>query len=235
MSFAAGTMLALHFWSWNASVGLTTIAASVVLVDTQPLIVAALSVVWLREPPTRRQWVGIAVAVLGAAVVVWPHVDAGTGGATGRDALLGDFLAVVGAVTAAVYYVCGRQLRATLDLWPYVALVYATCLIFLVAFAVLVDAPLGGQSPRELAIFFGLAAGPMLLGHTGLNWALRYLPAYVVNVTVLGEVVGATVLAALLPGIRELPSIATVIGGAVIIGGIYVTSSRRARPASGGT
>ena len=57
----------------------------------------------------------------------------------------------------------------------------------------------------------------MLLGHTGLNWALKYLPAYVVNLTLLGEPVGATLLAALLPGIREVPGVATFVGGALIL------------------
>ena len=64
----------------------------------------------------------------------------------------------------------------------------------------------------------------MLFGHTGLNWALKYLPAYVVNLTLLGEPVGATVLAATLPGIRELPSLATLLGGGLILAGIYVTA-----------
>ena len=227
LAIGAGCLLALHFWSWNASIGLTTIAASVVLVDTQPLMVAALSAVWLREAPGRRQWVGIAVAVIGAAVVVWPHLarDHAVGG--GPDALLGDLLALVGAATAASYYVCGRRLRASLDLWPYVGLVYGACLIALIIMAVAVGAPLGGQPPREIAIFAGLALGPMLLGHTGLNWALRYLPAYVVNVAVLGEPVVATLLAALLPGIREMPGLTTFVGGAVILTGIFVTTSSK--------
>jgi len=97
----------------------------------------------------------------------------------------------------------------------------------LLLIALVVRAPLGAQPPREIAIFAGLAIGPMLLGHTGFNWALRYLPAYVVNVSVLGEPVVATVLAALLPGIREVPGAATFAGGAVIITGIFLTSTSR--------
>jgi drug/metabolite transporter (DMT)-like permease len=108
--------------------------------------------------------------------------------------------------------------------------------VVLVAMAVSIHAHVLGQPPRELEIFAALAIGPMLFGHTGLNWALKYLPAYVVNLTLLGEPVGATLLAATLPGIHELPSIATLIGGALILLGIYVTAraqkaSMRARPA----
>ena len=118
----------------------------------------------------------------------------------------------------------GRRLRATLDIWPYVALVYGSCLVMLVIFAVSVHAPMFGQPRRELEIFFALAVGPMLLGHTGLNWALKYLPAYVVNLTTLGEPVGATLLAAALPAIREVPPAATFIGGALILAGVYAAA-----------
>jgi drug/metabolite transporter (DMT)-like permease len=126
--------------------------------------------------------------------------------------------------------VAGRKLRATLDIWPYVALVYGTCFVVLIGLAAIVQAPVLRQPPRELAIFSALAVGPMLLGHTGLNWALKYLPAYVVNLTLLGEPVGATLLAAILPGIREVPGLATLVGGALILVGIYVTA-RAARAA----
>jgi drug/metabolite transporter (DMT)-like permease len=228
ITLGAGVLLAIHFWTWNASIALTTVAASVVLVNTQPVVVALLSAFWLREPPSRTQWLGIAIAMTGAFVVVAPDIVQSAGLLGGRRALLGDLLAVVGAVTAAIYFVVGRRVRATLDLWPYVALVYGACFVTLVLFALLVRAPLTPQPPRELAIFAGLALGPMLLGHTGLNWALRYLPAYAVNVTLLGEPVGATLLAAVIPGIRETPNPLTLAGGAVVLFGIFVTTRRRA-------
>jgi len=223
VAVGAGAMLAVHFWTWNASIGLTTVAASVVLVNMQPALVALLSGAWLREPPNGKQWGGIAIAMLGAFVVALPDLAAQTGSTSSR-ALLGDILALVGAATAACYVVAGRRLRSTLDLWPYVGVVYGTCFVVLLAMAASVHAPVFGQPPRELEIFAALAIGPMLFGHTGLNWALKYLPAYVVNLTLLGEPVGATVLAATLPGIRELPSVATLFGGALILVGIYVTA-----------
>jgi drug/metabolite transporter (DMT)-like permease len=228
IALGAGAMLALHFWSWNTSVGLTSVAASVVLVNTQPVVVALLSAVWLRERPTRRQWLGIAISMLGALLVALPHLVSDALEGTGHPrALLGDLLAIGGAVTAAIYFVAGRRLRATLDLWPYVGLVYGTCFVTLLALSALAGARLAPQPPAELAIFAALALGPMLLGHTGLNWALKHSPAYVVNLTLLGEPVGATLIAALLPGIRETPSPATLVGGAVVLAGILLTARRQ--------
>ncbi|MES2179204.1 MAG: DMT family transporter [Gemmatimonadota bacterium] len=223
----AGVMLAFHFWSWNASVQLTSVAASVMLVNMQPVVVAVLSAVWLHERPTSRQWAGIVVGILGAIIVASPDLLHAQGVTAAHPrAILGDILALVGAVTAAIYYVAGRRLRTTLGLWPYVALVYGVCLLSLIALVWLNDAPLAPQPPRELGIFVALALGPMLLGHTGLNWALKYSPAYVVNVTLLGEPIGATLIAALLPGIREVPGPATFVGGAVVLAGILMTARK---------
>ena len=223
----AGGMLALHFWSWNTSVTLTSVAASVVLVNTQPVVVALLSVFWLHEAPSRGQWIGIAIAMLGALIVASPDFSiVATTPTVHPRAWLGDLLALIGALTAAIYFVAGRRLRSALDLWAYVGIVYGACLVTLLLLMALTQAPLGPQPPRELAIFAALALGPMLLGHTGLNWALKHSPAYVVNLTLLGEPVGATLIAAMLPGIREVPVPATFIGGAVVFAGVLLTARR---------
>jgi drug/metabolite transporter (DMT)-like permease len=224
----AGVMLALHFWSWNASVGLTTIAASTTIVNLMPAFVAAASARWLGEVPSRRQVAGIGVAMLGAFTIAAPDlVGAVRGGAGGGGAaLLGDLLALLGAATAALYYVAGRRLRATLDLWAYVGIVYGACFVALAAIALAMRLPVWSQPPRELALFLGLAVGPMMLGHTGMNYALRYLPAYVVNLTVLGEPVGATLLAIVIPGIGEVPGPWTLVGGAILLGGVLMAGRR---------
>jgi drug/metabolite transporter (DMT)-like permease len=226
IAVGAGAMLAFHFWSWNASIALTSVAASVVLVNTQPVVVAMLSAMWLREAPSRRQWIGIAVAMVGALAVAAPDLLVVDPSGDHPRALLGDLLALIGAVTAAIYFVAGRRLRGTLDLWSYVGLVYGSCLVALLTLAALTGAPLTPQPARELAIFAGLALGPMLLGHTGLNWALKRSPAYVVNLTLLGEPVGATLIAAFLPGIREVPAPMTFVGGAIVLIGILLTARR---------
>jgi drug/metabolite transporter (DMT)-like permease len=221
----AGVCLALHFWSWNASITLTTVAASVVLVNTQPIIVAILSALWLSEPPNRRQWLGIAIAMAGALVVAAPDLAASSqSGFAGRNPFLGDMLALVGAVTAGTYYVIGRRLRATVDVWAYVGLVYGACFVTLLVLSWAVAVPLGHQPRRELAIFVALAVGPMLLGHTVLNWVLEFLPAYIVNLVLLGEPVGATLIAAVLPGIREVPGLATLGGGALVLAGVLIAA-----------
>lgn len=220
---ASGVALALHFWAWNASIHLTTIAASVTLVSLQPAFIVAISAIFLRDSPTQRQLLGIALALAGAMIIAapaWQQNDA----AFGRGAILGNLLATSAALTAAVYYSIGRHLRSRFGIWAYVGLAYSACAVTLIILAVATDVPLVPQPPRELAIFAALAVGPMLLGHTGMNWALKYLPAYVVNLVVLGEPVGATILGAILPGIRQVPSTATIAGGMVILAGVALAA-----------
>jgi drug/metabolite transporter (DMT)-like permease len=219
---AAGVMLAVHFWSWNASVDLTTIAASTTLVSLQPAIVAVLSAILLRERPRAVQVAGILIALAGAFVISTPALFSGAAAAS-PNAPLGNALALLGAITASIYYLSGRRLRTGLGLWPYVAVVYGACFASLAVMAMAAGVDLAPQPAREIWIFLALAVGPMLLGHTAMNYALRYRPAYVVNLTVLTEPVGATLIGAALPGIREIPPLSTIAGGAVIIAGVVLT------------
>jgi len=248
LAFAAGAgvLLAVHFWSWNVSLRFTSVAASVSLVNLQPVVIALVSARFLGESPSRKQWGGIAIAIVGALVVGLSDVPGGVSGiaralvgggpnSAGEDigvaearsrALLGDLLACVGAVAGAFYFLIGRRIRQRLSLWPYVGLVYSAAFVMCVVFAVGSGLALYPQPPREYAIFAALALGPMLLGHTGLNWALGHLPAFVVNLTTLGEPIGATALAAMIPGIGERPGVGTIVGGALVLIGVMRAAKR---------
>jgi drug/metabolite transporter (DMT)-like permease len=233
LAAAGGISLALHFWAWNASIHLTTIAASVTLVSLQPAVVAAISAIALREAPSRRQILGIAIAIGGALVIAAPDLSANVG-VVGNRPLVGNLLAISAAVTAAIYYTIGRRLRATLGIWAYVTIVYSAAFVTLGLIAFTRGSALAPQPAREMAIFAALAIGPMLIGHTGMNWALKFLPAYVVNLTVLGEPVGATLLGAFIPAIRQIPTIATLVGGAIVLTGVVIAADSRGRSSANG-
>jgi drug/metabolite transporter (DMT)-like permease len=210
----AGLLLACHFWSWIASLRFTTVASSVVLVSLKPVFAWAIAAVWLREHPTRTEGWGIVLAVLGASLI-------GLGDARlSLGALGGDALAVLGALTGAGYYVIGRRVRQTVGIWRYATGVYAVAAAALAVLAFIRTAPLAGFAGRDWAVFGAMAAGPMLIGHTGMNYALRHFRATTVNVAALGEPVGASLIAWLVPAIHEIPKPSTLIGGVAVLIGI---------------
>jgi len=215
----SGALLALHFWSWIASLRYTSVASSVVLVSLKPVFAWGLAAAWLREHPTRMEAWGIALAVVGASLI-------GLGDARlSLGALGGDVLALLGAVTGAGYYVIGRRVRQTVGIWRYATGVYVVAAAALALLAFARRTPLVGFAGRDWAVFGVMAAGPMLIGHTGMNYALRHFRATTVNVAALGEPVGASVIAWLLPSIHEVPPLTAVFGGALVLLGIGLSLS----------
>jgi len=210
----AGLLLSVHFWSWIASLHYTAVASSVVLVSLKSVFAWAIAALWLREHPTRAEGWGIALAVSGASLI-------GVGDARfSLGALGGDGLALLGAATGAGYYVIGRRVRRTVGIWRYATGVYAVAAVALALLALAAAVPLVGFTRRDWAVFGAMAAGPMLIGHTGMNYALRHFRATTVNVAALGEPVGASVIAWLVPAIHEVPSVTTVVGGGLVLVGI---------------
>ena len=227
----AGLALAVHFAAWFESLEWTSVAASVTLVQSQPLFVAVGAWLLLRERLTRRMVAGILVAVAGMATMSMGDLLGGV--LVGPDPVLGNPLALVGAVMAAGYVLAGRSLRQRVALVPYVVIVYGVCTVCLLGIAVLQGGPLLDYPAREWLIFAGLAVGPGLLGHTVINWALAHLESSVVSVSLLGEPVGATILAFVF--LAEAPTAFTVLGGVVVLAGIYITARDRERAVATGS
>lgn len=220
-----GIVLAVHFAAWISSLRLTSVASSVVLVTLHPVFVALVSARVFGEGVGPRGYVGIALALVGGIVITLG--DAGGGAAP----LLGDALALVGALAAAAYFLAGRGYRKRLGLLAYVTPVYATAALVLGVLLVLLPAPYGGPATgypaREHLLFLALAAIPMVLGHTVLNWALKHVTAPVIATTILGEPVGASLLAFLVLG--EAPHATTLAGGALVLAGIGLVAFVEAR------
>jgi len=208
LTIVAGLLLGAHFAAWISSLSSTTVAASVVLVSTQPVWCALLARAQ-GEAVSRRAWIGIGLALLG--VVIAAGVDLGGSG----RALRGDALALAGGALAAGYVSVGAVVRRTESTTDYTAGCYSVA-----AVALLVAALVGGQrlSGFDLRTWLCLAAitvGPQLLGHSVFNRLLRTVGPTVVSVAVLGEIVGASILAAWWFG-QEPP--AGLIPAAVCIG-----------------
>ncbi|QSG14736.1 DMT family transporter [Halapricum desulfuricans] len=224
---SSGLALAAHFAAWFESLEWTSVAASVTLVQTQPVFVA-LGAAWLLEERlNRRIVVGIGVALAGSVLLSVGDLLSG-GAFAGSNPLYGDALALVGALAAAGYVLAGRSLRQRLPLIPYVIVVYTVSAIGLLVWTVGQGASLGPYPPREWMLFLAMAVGPGIFGHTVVNWALAHVESSVVSVTLVGEPVGSTLLALLLLG--EVPPAMTAVGGVVVLVGIVLTARARPNP-----
>jgi drug/metabolite transporter (DMT)-like permease len=219
----SGIALAIHFAAWFESLAWTSVAASVTIVQAQPLFVAIGAWLILSERLSTRIVAGIVVAIAG--MVTMSVGDLLGDALVGPDPMLGNALALLGAVMAAGYVLAGRSLRQRVLLVPYVVVVYGVCSVVLLGIVLAQGAPLTGYAPREWLLFAGLALGPGLFGHTVLNWVLAHIESSVVSVSLLAEPVGSTLLALVLLG--ESPTLFTMIGGAVVLFGIGLTGSDR--------
>lgn len=220
----AGVMLAIHFASWFESLEWTSVAASVTIVQTQVVIVAAGAALLLSERVTYRIVIGLVIALCGIAVMSFG--DAFTAATlSGTAPLYGNALAVIAAVCIAAYVLAGRSLRQRIPLLPYVIVVYSVSVVVLLGLALIGGDPLVDYPAHEWLLFLGMAVGPGILGHTVLNWALAHVESSIVSVSLLAEPIGSTLLALILLG--EVPTTVTIIGGVIVLIGVAVTSRGR--------
>jgi drug/metabolite transporter (DMT)-like permease len=231
----AGFFLAFHFATWITSLEFTSVASSVVLVSTSPLFVSLFSPFFLGESIHHRLRNGLILSLLGTTIVALsdacnlsnglhcPSIESFFSG----QAIKGDFLALLGAISGAAYLLIGRRLRGKIALLSYVSVAYGFAAIFLVGIVLITGLETTGYSSETYLWFLLLALIPQLIGHSTINWALRYLPAAYVSVTLLGEPVASTLWAYLLFG--ETPSRFLLIGAVLILLGIGIASQPQSK------
>ena len=220
----SGIFLAFHFAAWITSLEFTS-------VTTTPIWVALLSPLILKEKIDIRVGIFLGIALLGSAVVTFSQSCALTNGflacvlpvtLKSEGNLLGNGLALLGAFMAAGYVISGRNLRKSINFLPYTLLVYSFASFALLLLCLLLKYPLLGYSIQSYVWMILLAIIPQILGHSTLNWALGFIPAAFVAITLLGEPVGSTILAWVF--LKEVPSIVEIIGGLMILSGIILSS-----------
>ncbi len=212
----AGAFLGAHLALWITSLAYTSIAASATIVTTNPIWVALILWLWRGETPARLTVAGIAVAFAGGALIAVG--DAG-GASAGPKPLLGDFLALLGALTVSLYLICGREAQHRgMGVGRYVATAYA------VGALALLPAPLllgSGYSkwPGEVYLYgLLLAFIPQLVGHTSFNWAVKWVSPTLVALVILAEPVGSSVLGYIVFG--EVPGALVLAGAGVLLVGV---------------
>jgi drug/metabolite transporter (DMT)-like permease len=211
----SGLFLAVHFWIWFESLGLTSIASSTVLVDTHPIFTLLFGFLFLKEKVRGNAVTFIFVAIIGIAVLSFGGLSGG-----GTDTFTGNLLALGGGVAVSGYILIGRHVRQRMNALTYAIVVYFAAAVTLTGIALASGVSLFDYSPRDYLFFAGLALFCTILGHTLFNWALRFLKAAFLSMIVLTEPLFATILGMII--FKEIPGLSTAIGSAIILFGIFM-------------
>lgn len=218
---ASGLILAGHFATWVPSISYTKVASATALVATQP-VWAALIARFRGEHIARRGWIGIIVAVIGAAAL--SGVDFGVSG----RAVWGDVLAIIGGVLAGAYVTIGGHIRQRVSTTVYTAICYPAAAIILLTVCVIGRQPLSGYDAKAWLAIGALTVGAQLLGHTVFNHVLKTTSPTFVSLSILFEVVGALILAGIF--FHEWPSLAAIPAAAIMVAGIVMVVRAGTQP-----
>lgn len=209
---AATTVIATHQICFITSLSLTSVSAASFLTSTQPIFTALLGGLLIREHVSARSWLAIFGALVGMALIT---LAAPSSGAPSAHPLAGNLLALLAALLASLYTLAARKLRQKTPLVPYMLIVHLSGTIFLSIIVAITGIDIIRFTPGTWLGLLLLGLVPTLIGHTLLTYAVGHLRAFVVNAVILGEPVGATLLAALFLG--ESPALQTLAGGAIIL------------------
>jgi len=227
LSSLSGLFLALHFATWITSLEYSSVTSSAVLVSTTPLWVALASLLLFKENIRKLYWVGLFCALIGVVIVSLPFTENSD---YLRDKVVkglpiinkGSLLALAGALFGTGYILIGRQIRKTISMPVYAAVTYTASTIFLLLMVFYTKASFFGYTSNVFILMIMIGLIPQVIGHSSYNWALKYISASVISIALLGEPIGASFQAMLFIG--ETPGINEIIGGALILIGIYVAS-----------
>jgi len=225
LAASSGVCLALHLVTWFISLRYTSVASSVVLVTTQPVFVVIGSWLFFREKVSRLAMMGGALALFGSFIIGAADFQ------IGREAFLGDMLALSAAMFVSGYLLIGRRMRGGVALPVYTFYTYGSSALVLIITSLATQTPFAPYPARDWLIFLALAVVCTVIGHTIFNWVLKHVQASVVSVSILGEPLGAIVWASVF--LREYPTLRQGIGACFIFGGLFIFTRFSSGPVQG--
>ncbi|KWX80068.1 multidrug transporter [Paenibacillus riograndensis] len=218
---ASGALLALHFLLWMGSLKYTSVASSTMIMALEPVFIMLGAYILYKDRSTGAAILGLAIAIFGVVLIGWGDIGLSS------DNLKGDLLSVGGTVAVAGHLLIGQKLVARMPSYLYSLIVFITAAVVFAIYNLLAGIPFLDYPPREWGIFVLLAVVPTVFGHILFNWLLQFTSATTVSMNILGEPVGASILAFLLLG-EQLTGLQWT-GGVLVLGGlaVYLLSGRK--------
>jgi len=211
-----GLFTAVDLALWNTSLFYTTAANATLLVNTNPLWVALGAWLIFREKLSKAFWIGLSIALLGAALVV------------GGDFLIhprlgiGDLIAISAGVFYAAYFLSTQRGREDFHPITYIWLIGFSGSIVLALINLAIGNPLVGYTPQTWGIFWTTAIVSQVIGYMAVSYALGHLPASIVAPTMIGQPIMTALFA--IPFLGEIPLPSQIVGGITALIGIYLVN-----------
>ncbi|WP_019910840.1 DMT family transporter [Paenibacillus sp. HW567] len=210
----SGMMLALHFLLWMGSLKYTSVASSTMIMALEPVFIMLGAYILYKERNTSAAILGLAIAIFGVVFIGWGDIG------LSPDNVKGDLLSIGGTVAVAVHMLIGQKLVSRMPSYLYSLIVFISAVLVFAIYNLLSGIPFFVYPAREWGIFILLAVVPTVFGHILFNWLLQYASATTVSMNILGEPVGASILAFLLLG--EALTGLQWTGGVLVMGGLAV-------------
>lgn len=210
----SGVFLALHFILWFESLNYTSVASSVVLVTLQPIFAFVGTYLFFGERFSLAAIISMFITLIGSIIIGWGDFQ------ISGLALLGDILALLGAITVTAYFLLGQRLRRSLSLIAYTFIVYSISAITLLIYNLILNNEFTDYALDHWGWFLALAIIPTFLGHTLFNWALKWLSTSTISMAIVFEPIGATALAYFI--LDEIVTSSQWLGGTIVIFGLFL-------------
>ncbi|WP_046175850.1 DMT family transporter [Domibacillus indicus] len=208
----SGLFLSFHFVLWFGSLKLTTVASSTIILALQPLVSLAGGFLLFKERTAPAALITMGIAIIGGVMIGWGDFG------SDKEALLGDLLSFLSVIAVVGYLLIGQQAVRKVSHWIYSFCVFAFAALFLFLYNLAATVEMTGYSAHEWGIFLLLAIVPTI-SHVINNWLMNYVNATTISMSILGEPVGATLLAVLLLGERLTGWQAA--GGILVLVGVF--------------
>jgi drug/metabolite transporter (DMT)-like permease len=212
-----GFLFSMDLALWQTAILLTSAAASTLLANNAPIWVGLGAMVFFHERLSGKYWLGLATALVGMALIVGGNVSA-------LRFNLGDLLSIAASMIYAGYMLVTQRARVTTDTVTFNTLTMLVALLILLPLNLISGQTLSGFSTETWLVLLGLGLIPQFIGWLAINYALGHLPAARVSVILLGQPLVTALLGVLLLG--EALSTADILGGACVLGGIYLVIQR---------
>ncbi|UKS29070.1 DMT family transporter [Paenibacillus sp. HWE-109] len=217
----SGIALGLHFLFWMDSLRFTTVASSTAILTLEPIFVLFGAFLLYGQRTSRHALIAMCVAIAGAVCIGWGDFQ------FSGIALKGDMLSLLGTLAVALHMLLGKSIREHMSAFVYSFFVFLFAGLVLAVTNVYSGVSFTDYVPKEWGIFLLLAIVPTVFGHYVFNWLLKYMKASSVSMTVLGEPLGASILAYFILG-ETITTVQLLAGCVLLVGvGMFLRSNEK--------